>query len=311
MPAALVKIAGAGVIGLSIGWQLARAGCRPVIYEQGQAGRQASWAAAGMLAPYSEEERLFRMGERSLALYPRFLAELAEDSGCTVAKEGQGTLWVALDRDDREWLHGQYQLKRGLGMPVHWVSGEEARAREPLLSARVVAGMWIPEERQVDNRQLVQALKAAFLARGGDLREGVRVASREGMIDATGAWAEGVRPTKGQLLRLRMPPHLQLRQMVRSPRVYLAPKQAGHVCVGATSEDQGFDERVMVGATLEILEAAWEAVPAIAEYEVEELVVGLRPTRADGLPQGATGYGRCGILMAPAAAYGAVDAYLA
>jgi glycine oxidase len=300
------------MIGLSIGWQLQRAGLSVQVYDKRQAGRQASWAAAGMLAPYSEDERLTKMGEESLALYPRFLQELAEDSGCAFPEEKRGTLWVAVDRDDCEWLRVRYEVKKQLGMPVEWVSGEEAREREPLLSPRVVAGMWIGSEQQVDNRLLVEALKRAFLKRGGELLEGVSL--EQPTIQATGAWAPGVRPTKGQLMRLRMPPHLELQQMIRSPRVYLAPKAAGHVCMGATSEDQGFDERVTAGAVLEILEHAWELVPAIAEYPVEELAVGFRPTTPDGMPRidatTAIGHGRAGCLLAPYTAYKVADAYL-
>ncbi|MDE0014855.1 MAG: FAD-dependent oxidoreductase, partial [Candidatus Poribacteria bacterium] len=49
-----VLIIGGGVIGLGIGWQLAKAGATVTIHERGQAGRGASWAAAGMLGPIAE-----------------------------------------------------------------------------------------------------------------------------------------------------------------------------------------------------------------------------------------------------------------
>ncbi|MDE0689611.1 MAG: FAD-dependent oxidoreductase, partial [Candidatus Poribacteria bacterium] len=49
-----IVIIGGGVIGLGIGWQLAKAGAAVTIYDRGQAGRGASWAAAGMLGPIAE-----------------------------------------------------------------------------------------------------------------------------------------------------------------------------------------------------------------------------------------------------------------
>ena len=229
-------------------------------------------------------------------------------------------------------------------MPVYWLTGEEAREKEPLLSSRVNSGIWIPSERQINNHLLIKALKEAFAARGGILTEKMRIVElcREGdnavkikaengqnfyagiVINAAGAWAnqldpslilEGlnVSPIKGQLLNLNMHPHLLLNCMIRTPRIYLAPKQDGSVRVGATSEDRGFNENVSAGAVLELLENAWEVVPAISEYEVEEAVVGLRPVTANHIPfigasplkgvYHAIGHGRSGFLLAPYTAY--------
>src|SRR5580704_1011217 len=41
-------IIGAGVMGLGIAWRLAQAGCSVAVYGRAEAGRGASWAAAGM-----------------------------------------------------------------------------------------------------------------------------------------------------------------------------------------------------------------------------------------------------------------------
>ena len=72
-----VIIIGGGVIGLGIGWQLAKAGVSVTIHEQAEAGRAASWAAAGMLAPlaeaHSEEPELLKLGSQSLARYPQWV----------------------------------------------------------------------------------------------------------------------------------------------------------------------------------------------------------------------------------------------
>lgn len=343
-----IVIIGGGIIGLSIGWQLAREKMSVHIFDQRHAGKQASWAAAGMLSPYCEaidgHLNTLQIGEQSLSLYPSFLEELNEDSRIVMPKESEGTLCVAINRDDREWLHRQYIFKKKNRMPVYWLSGEEARQKEPLLSPRVNSGIWIPSERQINNHLLIKALKDAFVARGGTLTEKTKITSwishennalkihaengqsycADIVINTTGAWAnqmdpslicEGmaIRPIKGQLLNLKMQSQLLLKGMIRTPRIYLAPKQDGIVRVGATSEDQGFNEDITAGATLELLENAWEIVPAISEYKVEEITVGLRPVTANHMPiigasslkgiYHAIGHGRSGILLAPYTAY--------
>ena len=71
-----IIIIGGGVIGLGIGWQLVKAGASVTIYERDRAGRAASWAAAGMLAPlaeaHTEEPELLTLGCKSLARYPKW-----------------------------------------------------------------------------------------------------------------------------------------------------------------------------------------------------------------------------------------------
>ena len=49
-----IIIIGGGVIGLGIGWQLAKAGAAVTIYDRSEAGRAAAWAAAGILAPLAD-----------------------------------------------------------------------------------------------------------------------------------------------------------------------------------------------------------------------------------------------------------------
>jgi len=111
-----VAVVGGGIIGLSVAWQLARAGVEVAVFERSEAGKSASWAAAGMLAPQAEvgfeELNFLKLGQESLALYPKFLAELSEDSAMTVALDTRGTLMIALDRDDREALRREFEFRK-------------------------------------------------------------------------------------------------------------------------------------------------------------------------------------------------------
>jgi glycine oxidase len=119
-----------------------------------------------------------------------------------------------------------------------------------------------------------------------------------------------VRPVKGQLLHLRGAPQACPRAgVVRGLDVYIVSRGDGRVVVGATMEERGVDTTVTAGAVLQLLQAAWELVPGIAELELVETAVGLRPATPDNAPvlgasavEGlhlATGHFRNGILLAP------------
>lgn len=340
-------IIGGGVIGLSIGWQLARLQWKVEIFERGVVGKEASWAAAGMLAPYSElgfeDEEHLRLGCKSLALYPQFLSELNRDAGSTLAFEKCGTLFVGIDRDDRHFLERLFSDKIKKGLAATWLSGKEAREKEPLLSPRITTAVWIDSETHIHNRNLLSALKLAFENRGGLLHEhcGVKgiweqngslkgIKTNENVagnlvINTAGAWADEIRkephlvirPNKGQILTLAMPQNLKLSYMIRTPRVYLVPKSDHSLRIGATSEDVGFDQTVTGGAILELLQAAFEAVPSIEHMEFREAEAKLRPASFDRLPSieetnlkgyfRAVGHGRAGILLTPYTTYEVIN----
>jgi len=336
-----IAIIGGGVIGLAIGWRLA-ATCRVEIFERERVGRGASWAAAGMLAAGLEtepgEERLLALTESSQRMWPDFAREVEAASGVGIGYRADGTIAVALNRDDAERLRFTYEFQRDLGIALDWLSGAQARAREPHL-AGAVAGVFSASDHAVDNRLLVGALHAAFIRSGGVVHEnaaaavvvdggrvrGVAVADRlykaDIVIVAAGAWSREidglpeaarppVRPIKGQMLALAMNADAPLlRHVVWAPKAYLVPRRDGRLVIGATVEERGFDTQITAGGLLALLEGAWRAVPAIEELPVLESWAGLRPGCRDDAPvigpspvEGlilATGHHRNGILLAP------------
>jgi glycine oxidase len=167
------------------------------------------------------------------------------------------------------------------------------------------------------------------LAAEGDRVTGVVLGDGERLVAgavvlAAGCWSGGlggvaaealppVRPVKGQLLYLRGPATEPLcSRNVRGLEVYVVPRGDGRVVVGATVEDQGFDTRVTAGAVHDLLRAALELLPDVAELELLETVCGLRPGSPDNAPmigpagpEGlvvATGHYRNGILLTPVTA---------
>ena len=313
-----ILIVGGGAIGLAVGWRLAEAGRAVSIFERGEAGRGASWMAAGMLAPDAEigfeEIALYRLGRESLRRWPAFARALESASGHPVDYRDEGTLAVADDRDSAAALRRLYAFQREQGLAAEWLTGAEALAIEPFLAPRLAAAVFTPSDHQVDNRRVVEALKVAFRKAGGVLHEHTPVRAvvpdaaqpalvlEEGMrveggavVVAAGAWSRQldglepaarppVRPVKGQMIELRMARPFELRHVVRGPDAYLAPKRDGRLLVGATNEEMGFDTAVTAGGLHRLLDGAWRVVPGLLELDVTDTWAGLRPGSRDHAP---------------------------
>jgi glycine oxidase len=340
-------VVGGGVIGLAIAWRAAQAGMAVTVVDERRPGRGASWAAAGMLAPVTEvhygERPLLDLNLAAATRWPGFAAEVEAASGRPVGYTPVGTLAVARDADDNAALEDLYQFQLRCGLEVERLRSRECRRLEPGLAPGIRGGVLAAGDHQVDNRALVEALlsaceragvrmvagRVAELAAEGDRVTGVVLDGGERLAAATvvlaaGCWSGGiggvaaealppVRPVKGQLLYLRGPAAEPLcSRNVRGLEVYVVPRGDGRVVVGATVEEQGFDTRVTAGAVHDLLRAALELLPDVAELELLETVCGLRPGSPDNAPmigpagpEGlvvATGHYRNGILLTPVTA---------
>jgi len=338
-------IVGGGVIGLSLAFELLQRGRSVIVLERGEEpGRGATDVAAGMLAPISEADTgpdaVVGFGQDSLRRYPEFVERVEKVSGVDCAYRTDGMIWVATNRDERAELEHIEETLRGKGLEAHRLGANEVLEREPHLSPRVTGGLLVTGDHQVDPRALVRSLVAAIRALGGRVEVGhsvERIADdgfvsgrsadgstfeyqAERVILAAGAWGEeislpvaapGLRPVKGQLVRLRGTP--LVRHVLRTPEVYLVPRATGELLIGATAEEMGFDVQPTAGAVLDLLRHAWELLPGIYDLELAEINVGLRPALMDHLPAiGPTeteslflslGHFRHGILLAAASAH--------
>jgi glycine oxidase len=315
-----IAIIGAGVVGLGIGWRLARRAA-VTIFDRGKAGAGASYAAAGMLAACCEaepgEEALVALGRESQARWPAFAAALERASAIDVELRREGTLVLALTADDHAEIAHRLEFQRQkLDLPLEWLSAAATRAREPHLAGKIAGALFSPQDHQVDNRKLTRALRIAAEAAGATIHEhrpvkeivvqggrakGVRledgtIATADVVVLAAGAWSRGigglppdrrppVRPVKGQMLALRIDAAAPLLSHVLwAPGAYLVPRRDGRLIVGATVEEKGFDDTITAGGMLTLLEAAWRAVPAVEELPIEEIWVGHRPGSRDDAP---------------------------
>jgi glycine oxidase len=310
-----VAVVGAGLIGCSVAYELAKRGVTVTVFDHAEPARAASWAGAGMLAPFSEElpdPAMLAFCRDALAAYPAFVDELHERSGVDARFRRAGTVHVALDEAQLAALAALAPRYRANGGEVSVLDRAATHEREPLLARDLAGALLVANEAQVDNRRLGRALVAACerlgvrfervdgVALEADARRvrGLRTArgfaSVPVVVNAAGAWAgvlEGVpaaaqvpvRPVAGEMLALAVPPGA-LRALVWLGHRYLVPRDDGRLLVGATVEERGFDARVTAGGVRDLLTAALAAAPALASFAVVETWAGLRPGSHDGRP---------------------------
>lgn len=313
-----VVIVGGGVIGGSIAWELARQNLRVTLLDRQEPGREASWAAAGMLSPVPDSPDaipLVPLGRASLALYPQFIADVEEASGQVTGYRTEGTLQALFSGDAERELSTLVAVHHGLGLPTEALRVDEARQFVPALSHEARAAALLPYEASVDNRALTSAVLAAASARGVAIRAGVGVTGlqRAGsrcagvvtsggekipaahVVIAAGCYSGQLadvaryaptRPVRGQMLALRSE-RVRLQRVLRSERGYLVPRDdtsPQRILLGSTLENAGFEKRVTPGGLERILRAALELLPELAGAEIVETWSGLRPDTPDHLP---------------------------
>ena len=341
-----VAVVGAGVIGLSIAWRLASRGLSAAVFDRGEAGGGTSLAATGMLAAAAEHEpggeQLLALAMESQRLWPEFRSTIEAESNLSIDYRSEGTLIVALGRDEIERLRFRHEHQRRAGLDTSWLSGTDVRRLEPGLRPSIAAGIFCGGDHQVDPRLLIPALIRALRARSGLLFQNCQVAALETtcgrisglataagfcraqtVVVAGGVWsADGflpyaidipVRPLKGQALALRTTRATgSLSHVIWTEQIHLGPKSDGRLIVGATMEDAGFNPAITAGGVLSLLEGVHRALPSSEEMEIEAIWSGFRPTTEDDAPilgitdvpglLVAAGHHRNGILLAPVTA---------
>jgi glycine oxidase len=334
-----VAIIGAGIIGLSVAYELASRGASVTVLDSRAAGQGATQAAAGMLAPYIEGfgKPILAMAAKSLGMYDEFVERVRGDSGLDVDYHREGSLQVITADEAADGLLALEAAAAAAGVRCALLDAPQIRDLEPLVTPEIAGGMLIPDHGVVVPGSLSRALTAAARARGARfesdrhvervaVREGgFRLETRGGPVDACrvvmagGSWSgrlaiDGtpplpVRPVRGQLLHLTSA-GASPRRVIWGAGCYLAPSSGGALAVGATMEEAGFDERATAAGVRDLLEAATDLMPSLWQATFEGVRVGLRPATPDEMPiMGrshahpglfyATGHFRNGILLAP------------
>lgn len=337
-----VLIVGGGVIGCAIAYYLRKSGIEVTVVDRGEIGAEASSAAAGLLAPLGSLSGPGPFADlllASFALFPTLVPELEAISSIHMEYEQTGALRVVRDTKNIPNLRKRMKAWQPLGLHMDWLTGDEARQREPLLSPEVCAAIYAPEESQIGASQVVKAFALAASKQGATLyshREitGIQqhdarvtaVYTSQGetiscnhLVIAAGAWAARcsewlhislpVTPQRGQILTLRQPSP-PLRHIIFGEAAYLAPKSGGTVIVGATREEVGFDKQLTAGGVAWLLTTAIRLIPVFETSALDRIWTGLRPKTRDNLPilgpapnwenvTLAVGHGSVGIMLSP------------
>lgn len=310
-------ILGGGIIGCSLARVLAGSGVRVVIIERNAPGEEASWAAAGMLAPSAEAEKgspIFNLCRASLLAYRPLVEELRAETGVDPEYRTEGSLLVFADEQERQQMLPSMNWQRSQEIGVKELSAQELHSLEPNL-AELPGAFFLPDDHQIDNRRLMHALVQSCRQRGVEFLLGkpVRAVARNGhqavgavledaggtkiaagrVVNSAGAWAGAIavagiapfpiRPVKGHMLALEAPPGT-LHHVIRSHRGYLVPRTNGRILVGSTMEEAGFDKSPRAAQVTGLLHAAQQLCPVLEKSAVVDFWAGLRPASKDGLP---------------------------
>ncbi len=312
-----VLVIGGGVIGLAVARELHKKGVRQItIVERGEIGGEASYAAAGMLAPNVEAlptDDFYRLCAESLGLYPEFAVELYDETGIDIELDRSGTLYLAFTDEDVDEMRPRFERQVKAGLPIEHLTAEETRRVEPFVSPEVRESLFFKNDWQIENRKLLAALRKYAESNGMEICEGVKIdhlTTEAGRVTgaagatasffagktllATGAWTSfiklgdatlpvNIKPIRGQMISFHTAKRLFQRVLYTS-RGYIVPRTDGKILVGATVEDVGFDKNVSDSGVEFLRETALEISPSLGNLGIVDKWAGLRPMSADALP---------------------------
>lgn len=336
-----VLVVGGGIVGCASAVALAGDGHAVRLVRRDDAlDATASWVAGGLLTPCSPwryPAPLIDLCRRSEALYPGFARELAAQVGIDPQLDVGGVLFPAGLAVGDDEIASEAETRRALGFDVEVLDRAGVEAVQPRLNDAITSAGWMPTAARIRTPRLLAAIKARAAQLGvretlgevdellvdGDRVTGVRLGDTTLRADvvvlAAGAWSGrlaepvgvdlAVSPVRGQILLLAGEPG-ELGPMVIDGDDYLIPRRDGHVLVGSTMEEAGFDPTTDDETLDELRAFARRLYPRAARMREVRSWAGLRPGTSDRMPYlgavdgldglvVATGHYRNGILLAP------------
>jgi glycine oxidase len=324
-----VAIVGAGIIGCSIAFELAKAGMQVCVLERGGIGEESSAAAAGMLSGQHGVTNLgarYQLHVEARELHGRLADDLREQTGIDVGFCRWGLLELLFTPGEVRAADRCCAVQTQAGLRVERLSREETLALEPALAPDLQGSIRYVDEAHVHNGRLTIALAEAARRTGAELRSGapalalIRERERvvgvqtstetvyaEAVIVANGAWSSDlirplglmlpVKPMRGQMLAVRTVPRA-VSQIIYGRHMYLVPRPDGETLVGATVEDVGFRKEVTLEGLEELIQAGRHIAPGMMGQPVIRTWAGLRPGSPDGLPLVGPVAGLPGLILA-------------
>jgi glycine oxidase len=331
-------IVGGGLLGLLTARELSLAGLQVVILEQGQVGRESSWAGGGIISPlypWRYDAAVTALATWSQSYYPELVEWLFAESGIDPEYTLSGLLIVEPEGMDQafSWCQANNQ-------EVELLQGSEIRACEPAFSREAAQALWLSGVAQIRNPRLVKAayrsisdkvtVQTDVAVRGIVVSKGraQAVLTEKGEIAAgciivcAGAWSGGllegivakpdISPVMGQMILFKAASDA-IRRIVLHEERYVIPRRDGRVLVGSTLEKVGFRKHTTTQALRELEGYALRRFPVLGQAKIEHHWAGLRPGSPKGIPyigqvpgvEGLyinAGHFRNGVVLGPASA---------
>jgi glycine oxidase len=311
-----ILIVGGGVIGLAAALECRARGYEVTLIEKERFGGQASGAAAGMLAPFSENveqpDEFYQLCRDSLALYEGWLDRIKERSSIDPEYIRSGSLNVVFHEEDIHPMTNRMLWQRATGARIEWIDRKAAGELEPALTEDVIGGLFYPDEAHIYAPAYVRAMEEACRHSGvtmldgmkeltlkeweqGIVLEGSSIPKLYGdkLVLCTGAWSAGwqsvfglrwpVYPIRGQICAY--PSSFgEVRHMVFTSQGYVVGKQNGSLVCGASEDVAGFDTTVTERGIHRLQRWGRQLLPMLRERQAYHTWAGLRPATQDGYP---------------------------
>lgn len=334
-----VVIIGGGIIGCAIAYELSKHDLSVIVIEKAsRVGTEASWAGAGILTSHaSTHEPYPELCRESLTMYPKLSSELKDDTDIDIEFLRSGTLSVYFNEAEASGLIGLAERRVNRGFTAEVLTPEQTLQLEPTVSKRIAGAVLFPEDGHVRNPKMVTALAMGAAKNGakfflgnavtGFVREDSQVVGvvvngetihAGSFVIAAGCWSGhltvqldcpiSVSPAKGQIVLLETMPQI-FQRTIDGLGIYIVPRTDGKILLGATVEFVGYDKTPTVDGVKQMIDAAVEIAPKLAESKFMQTWAGLRPYYRNGPCLGylpgydnvilASGHYKNGILLAP------------
>ncbi|MBI2093442.1 MAG: FAD-dependent oxidoreductase [Candidatus Omnitrophica bacterium] len=278
----------------------------------------------------------FELCQASRQLYPSWVQQLERQSGVETHFKKTGILYLAMNLQEEQKMSRRIQWQKRRQLRVERCSALAVHRQEPAVDGKIRCGFFFPEEAQVDNVQLMRALKSVCQKSGVAIQENnqvLRILLRKSMVrgirtekgifeapvvvNCLGSWANmdghfpirlPVEPARGQMLAFYSSKRI-FHSAIMSEQGYLVQRDDGRVIASSTIERAGFAKALTLGGIHSILLGVRRISSFLDPCFLSDMWAGFRPLTKDGLPilgptpiDGlfvATGHFRHGILLAP------------
>ncbi|MCJ7654167.1 MAG: FAD-binding oxidoreductase [Dehalococcoidia bacterium] len=213
-----VIIIGAGVIGCSIAYHLAKMGCHDVIVlEKSYIGSGSTEKCAGGIRQQFATEVNIKLSMESVKFFERF----EEETGYTADFRQYGYLMLATTADEVKQFKGNVALQQKLRVDVRLISPQDARKILPQLNVKdVLSATFCPTDGYADPYSVVHGFARAAKSLGVKILEGTPITDiilerdkvtgvvtpggryyAPVVVNATGPWAKEI----GRMLGIDIP----------------------------------------------------------------------------------------------------------